>query len=236
MTHTQGTGPDYTDAYDPDNDFDSWYTRATGKAIARRLSRGQRVLELGCATGLMTTLFIEAGADVTGVDRSEHYLARARARGLTEATFVRGDVADHVPGAPYDHVVATNLMHELPDAERFLGRAYDSLALGGHLHLSLQNPYSIHRLAALELGLISDVHEVSARGQQFSTLELYDAGQLETMGEAAGFTCVHKEGVMLKPVPNDQMALLPEVVLEGFVAVAPHFPGHCAINYLVFRR
>jgi len=230
------TGSDYADAYDPDTDFDSWYTRATGVAIARRLQPGERVLELGCATGLMTMSFINAGAEVTGVDRSELYLGRARARGLVAATFVQGDVNDYDEGTPFDHVVASNLIHELPDPQRFLRSARDRLAPGGHMHLSLQNPYSIHRLAALELGLIADVGEISARGRQFSTLRLYDADQLVAMGEAAGFTCVDREGVMLKPMPNDQMALLPDAVLEGFVAVATHFPLHCAVNYLVFRR
>jgi 2-polyprenyl-3-methyl-5-hydroxy-6-metoxy-1,4-benzoquinol methylase len=230
------TGPDYAAVYDPDTDFDSWYTRATGAAVARRLQPGDRVLELGCATGLMTASFVAAGATVVGVDRSEVYLRRARARGLDGARFVQGDVEAYDHGGPYDHVVATNLIHELPDPDRFLRRCLERLDVGGHLHLSLQNPYSVHRLAALELGLITDLREISARGQQFSTLQLYDAEQLADLGKAAGLTLVEQEGVMLKPLPNDRMAALPDLVLEGFVAVARHFPRHCAMNYLVFQR
>jgi 2-polyprenyl-3-methyl-5-hydroxy-6-metoxy-1,4-benzoquinol methylase len=230
------SGPDYASTYDPDVDFDSWYTRGTGAAIARRIHPGDRVLELGCATGLMTMSFTQAGARVLGVDRSEAYLERARARGLNGATFVRGDVVEYDENAPFDHVTATNIIHELPDPDRFLGRCRERLVAGGIFHLSLQNPQSIHRLAALELGLIGSLDEVSARGEQYATLRLYDAAQLAAMGEAAGLTLVAQEGVMLKPLPNDQMAAMPELVLQGFLAVAHHFPKHCAMNYLVFRR
>lgn len=230
------SGQDYAGIYDPDTDFDSWYTRGTGAAIARRLSPGERVLELGCATGLMTVSFVAAGATVVGVDRSEQYLQRARARGLDGATFVQGEAEEYDEGAPFAHVTATNLFHEVPDPDRFLRRCRERLETGGYLHLSLQNPQSIHRLAALELGMIGALHEVSARGQKYATLQLYDADQLAAMGEAAGMTPVDQEGVMLKPLPNDWMALLPEQVLDGFQAVARHFPRHCAMNYLVFRR
>ncbi len=230
------TGPDYDGAYDPDADFDSWYTRATAAAIARRLVPGRRVLEFGCATGLMTASLVEAGADLVGVDRSEVYLARARARGLEGVRFVHGNVEMYDEGLEFDDVVATNLIHELPDPQRFLRRCREQLKSGGHLHLTLQNPYSIHRLVALELGLIRDLREISSRGQRYATLQLYDAEQLTAMSVEAGLTPVDREGVMLKPLSNDQMATLPDLVLEGFVAVARHFPQHCAMNYLVFRR
>lgn len=230
------TSPDYTGIYDPDQDFDSWYTRATGAAIASRLRPGQRLLELGCATGLMTVSFVGAGAQVVGIDRSEAYLARARSRELAGATFVQGDVDTFDDGSPFDEVVATNLIHELPDPHRFLRRCRERLVEGGRLHLSLQNPRSIHRLVAFEMGLIDSLLEISARGREYSTLRLYDGDELAAMGEAAGFTVLEQEGVMLKPLPNDRMAALPDEILAGFVAVSRHFPRHCAMNYLVFRR
>ena len=57
-----------------------------------------------------------------------------------------------------------------------------------------------------------------------------------TAGRAVGLECIHRGGVMLKPLPNDLMATLPEPILEGCLAAAHHLPDHCAMNYLVFRR
>jgi 2-polyprenyl-3-methyl-5-hydroxy-6-metoxy-1,4-benzoquinol methylase len=228
--------PDYAGEYDPDSDFDRWYTTATAAAVARWLQPGDRVLELGCATGLMTESLVAPGATVVGVDRSNRYLEVARRRGLAKATFARADVCTFNEGTPYDHIVATNLIHELPDPAGFLRSCHQRLVAGGRLHLSLQNPYSIHRLAALEQGIITDLFEISTRGRQYATVQLFDADQLVALGQAAGFACIHREGVMLKPLPNSLMALLPDPVLEGFVAVSHHFPRHCAINYLVLEK
>lgn len=228
--------PDYSTDYDPDSDFDRWYTHATGAAVARQLQPEERVLELGCATGLMTAALTGERVTVVGVDRSERYLERARSRGLLNATFLQGDVATFDEGAPYDHIVATNLIHELSDVAGFFQSCYRRLVAGGRLHISLQNPYSIHRLAALERGLITDLFEISEIGRQYATIRLFDSGQLVAMGEAAGFSCVHREGIMLKPLPNSLMATLPETVLESFVGVSRHFPEHCAVNYLVLEK
>ena len=74
---------DYAETYDPDLDFDSWYTDATAAAVVEHLRPGDRVLELGCATGRMTSRMVAAGVDVLGVDRSATYVARAERRAVS---------------------------------------------------------------------------------------------------------------------------------------------------------
>jgi len=93
---------------------------------------GDRVLELGCGTGLMTRILLDRGAVVTSVDRSEPMLARARVR-APEATFIASDVLAFEPGAKYDRVIFSYILHELSAADRAaalaIGRA--ALASGG---------------------------------------------------------------------------------------------------------
>lgn len=226
----------YDDRYDPDTDFDRWYTRATGEAIVRWIRSGQTVLELGCATGAMTSMFVEAGAIVHAVDRSEAYLERARARGLAHATFVQGDITELDVTDHYDHVVAANVAHEVPDLHAFLATCAARVADDGHVHVSLQNPTSIHRLLGQAMGKIESLHEVSERGRVYETLRLLDAAELAEAGAAAGMRCVHREGILLKPLPNAGMTALADELIEGFIALAREFPDHCAMNYLVFRR
>ena len=76
---------DYADTYDPDTDFDRHYTLATARRIRERLAAGAQVLELGCATGLMTSVIANGTVNVLGIDRSSEYLERASARGLPGA-------------------------------------------------------------------------------------------------------------------------------------------------------
>jgi len=237
---SSAAGADYSAVYDPDTDFDARFTMATVRRIAERVAPGDRVLELGCATGLMTAHLAGRGARVTGVDRSGAYLERARARLGDGAAFVGAGLTEpgweDLAGDGYDHVLLCNLVHELPDPVDVLARAAALLRPGGLVHLSLQNPDSIHRLVAVEMGLIADVREVSDRGRAFGTLGLHTAADLAALGAAAGLTVVAREGVMLKPLPNAMMAELPEDVLDGFERAARHLPDHCAVNLVVMTR
>ena len=228
---------DYATTYDPDTDFDRHYTLATARRIRERLRRGERVLELGCATGLMTTALVDAGVEIVALDRSAAYLERARARGLAGVRFVEADL-DDLPdlGEPFDHVLATNVVHELADPEAFLRACGERAGPAGRVHVTLQNPGSLHRLCALELGLIDSLAEISTRGAQWGTRALWRADELEELSAGAGLRVIEREGVMLKPLPNDLMAALPEEVIEGFIRTAKHLPDHCAMNYLVLAR
>jgi 2-polyprenyl-3-methyl-5-hydroxy-6-metoxy-1,4-benzoquinol methylase len=232
---------DYADTYDPDTDFDRHYTLATARRIhARILAQGgshPRVLELGCASGLMTSTIADGSVAVTAIDRSNEYLERARARGLPNARFELGDL-DDLPATDerFEHVLATNVLHELSDPLAFLRACRERLAPGGLVHLTLQNPHSIHRLCALELELIESLTDVSQRGAQWGTRTLWSAQQLDALAAEAGLRTQAREGIMLKPLPNAHMAELSEQVLEGFIRAARHLPEHCAMNYLVLAH
>ena len=236
----RSTARDYTGIYDPDTDFDSRYTTATLARIVERVAPGQRVLELGCATGIMAAALAGAGARVTAIDRSSEYLARARARVGEDATLIRAGLEEpgweEATGRGFDHVLACNLIHEMDDPVVLLARARDVLADDGLVHLSLQNPSSIHRLVALEMGLIADLRDISERGSRFDTLGLWSADELAELARDAGLGVIAREGVMLKPLPNAMMAALSPDVLDGFERAARHLPDHCAMNYLVLAR
>jgi SAM-dependent methyltransferase len=224
--------PDYSAAYDPDRDFDAVYTRATGRRIAAGVAPGARVLELGCASGLMTAQLAEVAGELIAVDRSGPYLERLRARRLLGVRAVLADVEDYRPVGRFDHVVAANLLHEVGDPGALLRRARGWLSPGGRIHVTLPNPRSLHRLVALEMGLIDSLDALSERGARFGTRRALDADALSELARGAGLRVRERGGILLKPLPNAQMAALDPAVLEGFERAARHLPDHCAMTYL----
>jgi 2-polyprenyl-3-methyl-5-hydroxy-6-metoxy-1,4-benzoquinol methylase len=225
---------EYLAPFDPDTDFDRHYARLTARRIRPWLRPGDRLLELGCATGLMTSLLAGRVAHVDAVDRSAGFLARAAARDLPNATFHRALVEEVEPAGPYDHVVAAALLNELEDPAGVLRRCRGWVGRGGLVHVTMTNPRSLHRLLAVEMGLLAALDADSARGATYDTRQLADGPGLERLGAAAGLRCLHREPVLLKPLANAQLEAFGDAVVEALDRIAHLLPEHGAITYAVF--
>jgi SAM-dependent methyltransferase len=232
----QQAAVEYADIYDPETDFDSWYTRLTARRIERRLAPADRILELGSATGLMTSLLAREEREFVCIERSTPYVARARARGLPGVRIVQGLIEDYRGEERFDHVLTINLLHEIPDLDPLMRRVAELMKPNGLLHVTLPNPASLHRLVALEAGLIGSLCEISERGQKFSTLRLFPAAEFIERALGLGFACVERSSLLVKPLPNAEMARLPEAIIEAFDAVTATLPDLGSMNYFVFRR
>lgn len=122
----------------------NWSSPAGQKRVERRvgylveigkITSGDRVLEIGCGTGLFTRKVAErTGAHITGVDVSAGLLAAARK--LTSSPrieFVEGD-AMHLPfeEGTFDVVFGSSVLHHL-DFDQSLAEIFRVLKRGGRM-------------------------------------------------------------------------------------------------------
>jgi ubiquinone/menaquinone biosynthesis C-methylase UbiE len=107
----------------------SWlvYSPLGGRGVLRdqaldllALKAGERVLELGCGTGGITSRLLRRGALVTAVDWSEPMLRIAKRR-APGARFAKSELTEYQPQGEFDVVLLAFVLHELTRAER--GRA-----------------------------------------------------------------------------------------------------------------
>lgn len=112
---------------------------------------GDPILELGCGTGRLLRPLANAGCRVTGVDRSQPMLDRARAMLTSDAlrqrvTLFEGDMTDAAvaPGGPFGLVIFSlnGLMHlSMPrEQRRALEAAHAALDPRGMLVIDVLNP------------------------------------------------------------------------------------------------
>jgi SAM-dependent methyltransferase len=101
-----GAKPPNTEGHDGWDDYAAFYDWENAQTVRRRDVRfwqrlaaaaDGRVLELGCGTGRITIPVARNGTPVTGIDRSEPMIERARAkharrRDMARVDFVRGDI------------------------------------------------------------------------------------------------------------------------------------------------
>jgi len=100
---------------------------ALAEAVAGERIGGRRVLELGCGLGLPSIAAARAGALVTATDWSAHAVRATAANADLNGVEIRTVVADwNDPGdlidqAPWDLVLAADVLYERPKSRALLG-------------------------------------------------------------------------------------------------------------------
>lgn len=125
--------------------------RAENDGLLDRFERWRgrgRLLEVGCATGLLLKRARERGWQVTGVELSPDAVAHARALGLTVHQGTLADAA--LPNDVFDIVYMGDVLEHVPDCRTTLAEVARVLCTGGHV--IVRGPITTHSLAR-RLGL-----------------------------------------------------------------------------------
>jgi predicted TPR repeat methyltransferase len=98
----------------------------------------KRVLDLGCGTGLTGGALRDMAEDITGVDLSENMIEIAHEKDLYEMLYVAEavDFLDDNDDAPFDLIVATDVLPYMGALEALFFGAVDNLVPGGLLAFS----------------------------------------------------------------------------------------------------
>jgi SAM-dependent methyltransferase len=138
--------------------LDAMLLHATAELKARAGSvAGQRVLDIGCGTGETCAIWLEGGAEVTGVDVSAPMLAVAAQRTDGRATLVQADASVWMGDAPFDLAVSQFglMFFHAPDA------AFSTIAAnirpGGRLLFTCWRPAAENQWVTTPLGAIRDL-------------------------------------------------------------------------------
>lgn len=133
--------------FDRGEDVWHWGTNAGRQRAQRRakmlieaagIGSQSRVLELGCGTGIFTSLLAQTGSDIVAVDISPVLLDQAVAKPIVKpiewrVTF-RIEDAERMTfeDASFDVVVGSSILHHL-DVEQAIGEIYRVLRAGGRM-------------------------------------------------------------------------------------------------------
>ncbi len=91
---------------------------------------GERILDLGCGTGVLTAEIASRGADICGIDRSVEMIEQAKKHFPT----LRFEVADATQlkfDSEFDAVFSNAVLHWIPEAEKVAGAIARALKPGG---------------------------------------------------------------------------------------------------------
>ncbi len=179
-TQTYGAGPERVGpAFPPSRPYMLGHTRDEQRRLdeqgqlfrpaTERLLRdagigaGQRVLDVGCGTGSVTSLAAERvgpSGSVVGIDRSPDVLATARehtaALDLQQASFAEADLATFATEDPFDAVIGRFVLVHQPNPVATLRHLADLVRPGGVLAFA-ESVCLLHVLASPRLTLLDQL-------------------------------------------------------------------------------
>jgi SAM-dependent methyltransferase len=140
----------FAESYSTDNEsnlVNGYYERPAMIALAGDVT-GHRVLDAGCGSGPLSAALRAKGAIVTGFDSSPIMVELARRRLGADAALSVADLSQPLPFADgaFDDVVASLVLHYLPDWAAPLAELRRVLTPGGRLILSVNHPL-IYKMA-----------------------------------------------------------------------------------------
>jgi trans-aconitate methyltransferase len=221
--------------YDPSNpasEFDYYFKRLQAAAL-RPWLRGRQILELGCATGELSSLLSPSSDDYHVVEGSRRNIEAARSR-VPTATFVHALWEDFEPERSFTDIVACNALEHVGDPVQLVRRARSWLEPGGRLHVVVPNGWSLHRLVGVEMGMLQEPLELSDGDRAQGHARNYTIDSLRADLTAGGYHVAHWQGIFLKVVSNRQMLGWEWELIEALDRVGRRrFPEHSAELYVV---
>lgn len=143
----------------------------------------RRILEVGCGVSPLFMDFDEFEHMVI-VEPSENFVHHAKILakevGLSEKVFIYNNFLEDISEIvkrdekEFDIIIVSSLLHEVEEPEKLLSSILSLCSDYTVVHINVPNAHSLHRLIALESGMISDVHEQSAQQILMQRCRTYD--------------------------------------------------------------
>jgi 2-polyprenyl-3-methyl-5-hydroxy-6-metoxy-1,4-benzoquinol methylase len=200
---------------------------------------GQNVLELGSGDGEMTRLIINHFNEMTVVDGSITMLKECQKR-LSEYNniiYVNSTFEDYVPEGKFDTIIMSHILEHVDYPVELLKKVNSWLAPNGRVILAVPNAGSLHRRAAVKMGLLEYCDSLNEQDLLLGHRRVYTNDSLKADCEDAGLKIIHSGGLMLKPLTNRQIEEdWSREMIEGFIKLGDDLPELAAEIYVVLER
>src|SRR5665213_3243542 len=228
--------------------FEETQVRYRKRKILESLAkyRPQTVLEVGCGLDPIFNHYPNF-PDCVIVEPAEAFYQNAvvQSIGRPHISVVQGTLEDRVDALVakrFDFIILSSLLHEIADSSRLLAGISRLCGTETVLHVNVPNSMSLHRLLALEMGLISEVHESSAVQKRMQQSHTFDPDSLSALLNRSGFDVIEEGTFFIKPFTHAQMAdlyasgFMSERMLDGLYGLSKHFPKHGSEIFMNLRR
>lgn len=202
------------------------------KIFSRFLKEG-KVLELGPAEGLMTPYLLKYDQNLTVIEGSSLFAAQLKEK-YPSLNVINSLFEETVLEDRYDFIILGHVLEHVADPVLLLQVVKKWLTPGGKVLCAVPNALSLHRQAAVEMGLLKTVFSQSEKDIHHGHMRIYAPETFKSDFLKAGFHIDHFGGYWLKPISDKQIEeSWTQEMLSAFLKLGESYPDIAAEIYIV---
>lgn len=204
--------------------------------VFKRHFRGTTMLEMGPAEGVMTRLLAQTDFELSVVEGAESFCNDLRERypgmEVNHSLF-----EDFAPTKKYDNIVLGHVLEHVEDPVDILSRAREWLTEDGIILAAVPNAHSLHRQAAVIMGLLTHEQQMNDADRHHGHRRVYTSEAIRHDFMQAGLNVEVFGGYWMKPVSNKQIEdnWTPEM-LNAFMKLGERYPDIAGEHYVVASK
>lgn len=195
---------------------------------------GDSCLELGPATGYMTKFIVEDFKEVACVEGSKKLLDQIpEYNNLIKfhSLFENFEI-----DKKFDTIIINHVLEHIEKPVNLLKKVKSWKSKNSRVIVGVPNAKSFHRLAAVKMGILSSEYELNSRDLELGHYRVYDFKSLEKDCLEAGFKILHKGGIFVKFLSNEQIVnLFDEKIINAYFELGNDFKENSAEIFLVLE-
>jgi 2-polyprenyl-3-methyl-5-hydroxy-6-metoxy-1,4-benzoquinol methylase len=201
--------------------------------LVERHARGRSMLEMGPAEGVMTELLAASDRELTVVEGSALFSDSLRRR-FPNVAVVHSLFEEFQPVGAFDTIVLGHVLEHVEDPVGVLRRVRRWLAPGGVVFGAVPNARSLHRQAAVVMGLLAQEDALNEADRHHGHRRVFNPESFRAAFIAAGMRVDVFGGYWLKPISSGQLEQTwTQPMLDAFMQLGERYPDIAGEIYVV---
>lgn len=201
--------------------------------IFSRFIRGDNILEMGPAEGVMTELLDTLGKQLTIVEGADTFCKSLKKR-FPHAEVVQSLFEEYQPDQRFDNIILGHVLEHVDDPVNILRCAAKWLAPQGRILAAVPNSHSLHRQAAVLMNLLPSEDTLNEMDKYHGHRRVFNTKTYHQAFLQAGLTIETFGGYWLKPVSNSQIeATWTSEMLQAFMGLGEKYPDIAGEIYVI---
>jgi len=221
---------------------DSWYGRGVSRRMVEYSFRVMRrhlqpgcTLELGPAEGIMTDLLAPICQQLTLVEGAKTFCEDLRRR-FPQARVEHCLIEEFSPAQTYNNIVLGHVLEHVEDPVTTLQKAGSWLRPTGRVLAAVPNSRSLHRQAAVLMGLLVDEQSLNETDVHHGHRRVFSPESFREIFVRAGLSVETFGGYWLKPVSNAQLEQSwTGDMIDAYMQLGERYPEIAAEIYAVAK-